>query len=266
MEEFRQLKRIFAEIPLLWDLYAYFWTFHRRGGSHRGIYESFEAAAAACPKPERHGRDQNEDGVAELAAIQKIGSFDPRDYPLMVWLGRAFEDSTTVFDLGGSIGLGYYAYGRFIHYPASLRWIVCEVPQMCRTGRRIASERKAADLEFTEKFSRADGMDIFLSCGTLQCLDLPFLRLFSTLKRKPKHILLQRVPLGNNPTFYTIQKSDAAQIHPYRIENRQEMFNGLAVEGYRLVDEWKDSKTVKIPFYPRRKLDGYCGAYFQRQK
>ena len=261
MDTAARLRRRLNRIPLVWDRYAYFWNFHRTRGSHRGVYDSFEAAAAACAKmkqPEFAQNGHNRSGT------HQVGKFDPRDYPLMVWLARAFEDSTTVFDLGGCEGRGYYAYSRFVRYPKSLRWLVCELPHNCAAGRRLAAERHAGDLEFTEDFARAEGMDILLSCGTLQCLATPFTQLMATLKQKPGHILLHRVPLGSFPTFYTLDKNDDYRYHPYRIENKQELFDAISSEGYGLVDSWKDTKRVRIPFNPGRTIDGYHGAYFRR--
>jgi putative methyltransferase (TIGR04325 family) len=256
----------FSQIPLLWDLYSYYWVFPRKGVAHRGVFRSFEEATAACPKGKRLGH--NQEIIADRChpvmqnAERRIGSFDPRDYPVLVWLARALEDGSSVLDLGGNVGLGYYAYRRFISYPTSLRWVVCEIPQLCQAGRRLAREHKAEGLEFTEEFAQGDGSGIILSCGTLQFLESSLAQLVLTLKRKPRHILIQRVPLGDERTFYTMENVGYAYC-PYRVQNKQELFDSLAAQGYDLIDSWKDSKLFRIPFHPRRTVNGYHGAYFR---
>jgi putative methyltransferase (TIGR04325 family) len=249
--------------PLFSDLCHFVWSFHQKKWTHHGVFPSFKAAADSC----QNGRENRTDAIAgsEVRSIQNHGrfDFDPRDYPLLVWLARAFQDSAKLFDLGGSVGVGFYAYKRFISYPQSLRWVVCDLPQVCAAGRRLAVERNADCLDFTEDFAQAADSDILLSCGALQCLETMLDSLLAKLRRKPKHLLLQRVPLGDAPTFYTRVSLDDNALHPYRIQSEQELFQSLSAEGYKQVDHWRDSRVCKIPFHPRLTVNGYHGAYFK---
>ncbi len=250
---------------VLRDFYGYFWAFQRKVRTNRGVFESFRAAAASCPTGKRLGYDQHvvaHSNPVNLTSPEEIGRFDPRDYPVLVWLARAFEDGTTVFDLGGHVGLGYYAYRPFIHYPRSLRWVVCEIPPVCVAGRQFAAEREAPGLEFTEDYNRCEGADILLTCGALQFLEFPLAHLLSGLRRKPKHLILHRVPLGDVPTFYTLQNIGYSYC-PYRVQNKQELLNSLAAQGYQLVDSWRDSKEFRIPFHPRQTVNGFQGIYLR---
>src|SRR5262249_6260688 len=124
----KALNLVVANLPVLWDLYWHFWGFPRKLKAHRGVFKSFKDAAAICPAGKPLGYNQeliaNHPDPAMLTARQEIGRFDPRDYPLLVWLARALEDSSNVFDLGGNVGLGWYAYRRFLRYPQTLRWLV----------------------------------------------------------------------------------------------------------------------------------------------
>jgi putative methyltransferase (TIGR04325 family) len=255
-----------AKLPLLWDFYAYFWGFRRKAPICRGVFESFRAAAAACPKGKRIGYSQEliagHSDPARLTAMQEVGRFDSRDYPLLVWLTRAFDDSTTLFDLGGNVGLGFYAYRSYIRYPENLRWVVCDIPELCRAGEQVALERKVECLAFTHDFKMAQGMDILLTCGTLQYLETSLAALLLGLTSKPRHILIQRVPMCDGPSFHTLQNIGYA-VCPYRIQNKQEFFDSLERLGYRSIDSWKDSRECRIPFHPRRTVQGYLGAYLK---
>jgi hypothetical protein len=66
------------------------------------------------------------------------------DYPGLFWLGRSIDAGLTrVFDLGGHIGIKYYAFRRVLSYPDSLRWTVCDVPSVVEQRPRLAAQREA---------------------------------------------------------------------------------------------------------------------------
>jgi putative methyltransferase (TIGR04325 family) len=257
----------FKRIPLIRDAYAHFWEFERRAPTCRGLFSSFQAALTAAPKSRAHGYGQSiiasHPEPARLTAMQEVGGFDQRDYPVLVWLARAFETESGVFDLGGNVGLAYYAYRKFIRYPEALRWTVCEIPELCRRGEQMAREHHIDHLEFSEDFRKAEGKRIFLTCGTLQYLEEPLPQRLSKLNAKPRHLLIQRVPLTDGPSYYTLQNIGYA-FCPYHIQNRKALFESLAQQGYRLIDSWKDSRICRVPFHPAQTVAGYSGAYFQR--
>jgi putative methyltransferase (TIGR04325 family) len=269
MEEAKPLKRLMMAIPFVWDLYLYFWFFPRVPRGHRGVYQTYAEAAATCPKGRAVGYNQKviseHPDPAKLTAGGKIGAFNSRDYPLLVWLAKAFRDGKTVFDFGGNLGLGYYSYGRYIDYPEGLKWVVCEIGEICKVGRKIAEEKGAKNLVFTEDFSEADGVDIFMTCGVLQFLEDSLVTRLKKLKRLPRHLFVHRTPMGDGPTFYTLENIGFTFV-PYRIENQQELWRDLEGLGYELVDSWFDGKDFRIPFHPKNTAKGYCGGYFRLKK
>jgi putative methyltransferase (TIGR04325 family) len=63
----------------------------------------------------------------------------PADYPVMFWLEKFIgEGCRKFFDLGGHIGVSYYAYQLHIGYPQDLRWTVCDVPAVVAKGRELS--------------------------------------------------------------------------------------------------------------------------------
>ena len=137
------------------------------GGVCRGIYASYEEAAAAAPKTLPLGYDN--DGPARMYQDRLVRVF-PSDYPMMFWLQKAFaEGARRVFDLGGHVGISYYAYQRHLPYPSDLSWRVCDVPAVVRSGLELARTRDDQHrLSFTEHFEEADNADVLFTSGCVQ--------------------------------------------------------------------------------------------------
>jgi putative methyltransferase (TIGR04325 family) len=258
---------LLKHIPLIRDVNAYYLEFGRKVGNFcRGVYPSYEAAVEAVPKSGASGYGQpavsNHSDPSMLTVGLSIGEFNKRDYPLLVWLARAFETESTVFDLGGNVGLGYYSYQNFIRYPQSIDWTVCELPEFCQQGEKIAKERGVQNIHFTSDQRRAELSAIFITSGTLQYLPKPLPDMLRELTVKPRHLLIHRVPLYDGPSFYSVQYIGYA-FCAYHIQNKHELFESLKKLGYKLIDSWSDSRICFIPFHPDRKVNGYSGAYFQ---
>jgi len=105
------IKHYIKRIPLVRDGHAYYRDFGRKVASCRGGYPSYQAAWAALPKSGSSGYGQpviaSHPKPSELTACIGIGDFDQRDYPVLVWLAKAFETESNVFDLGGNLGHAY---------------------------------------------------------------------------------------------------------------------------------------------------------------
>lgn len=260
-----RLRVIAANAPLIADIYHRWWSFPRSIGACRGVYASRQEAAAKAPRGIPFGYSQativDHPNPAQLTSTRIVGAFNKKDYPVLVWLAKAFENSSNLFDLGGNVGLEYYAYRRFVRYPPDLRWLVCELPELCQVGRQLANKRGVKDLAFTEDLVEAEGCDILLSCGALQYLPKSLAAILESLIHKPRHVIIQRTPLCEGPTYYTMQNIGYA-LCPYRIQSRLEFMESIKALGYHEVDYWKDSRECHIPFHPSRTVRGYSGAYF----
>jgi len=258
--------RLFLSIPKVSDYYAYYRLFPKNVTAYRGVYDSFSSAMRAIPSDVMAGYSQpfisEHKSVAELTARSEIGVLHLIDYPVLFWLKSALADGPKLFELGGNVGLAYYAYSRVLKYPGGLRWLICEIPEVANAGRKLATEFRAKDLTFTTRFSEADGADIFLTSGTLQYLEETLPELLATLRLKPKHLLIQHVPFYEGETFTTLQNIGYAYC-PYKIQNCTEFIKGLIALGYTTIDRWKIDRSCSIPFHPERFVPAYHGFYFR---
>lgn len=110
-----------------------------------GAYGSFEEALAGCPASLPLGLENA--GPAAIAYTQQVL---PSDHPVIHWLARSFDAGASgVLDLGGHVGIKYYAFERVVGYPPDLLWTVCDVPAVVARGRDPAQQRAAAHLPAT---------------------------------------------------------------------------------------------------------------------
>lgn len=261
-----RLVRAVGRLPLRSSLLTA-WSerhFQRSAHAFRGVYSTYDEAMAAAPKDRQLGYDN-----AEAAAYyrERLHQVYPADYPVLFWLREIFESGArTVFDLGGHVGIGFFAYQKFLQYPEGLQWRVCDVPAVCEAGRGLAAESNAEALSFTTDRSEATDFDVLFTSGALQYLEEGFIDVLAALSRPPRHLLLNLVPLGPNPPFYTLQTIGVAYC-PYRIESSDTLTRGLADLGYEAVDLWENpEKSCFIPFHPENSLDAYQGGYFRQQQ
>jgi putative methyltransferase (TIGR04325 family) len=226
----------------------------------RGVYETREEALQAIPRGREIGYGHSEMASLYLEWTDKVRA---SDYPVLFWIKSAISEASSVFDLGGNIGLEFYSFAKYLHYPAHLRWTVCDLPEITRFGAQLAQQRSAKSLSFTESYSDADGADILLTAGTLSFLETDLSSILSKLHRKPKHLLVNRVPLYDGKTFYTVRNLPPIMA-VYRIFNRKDFVESILASGYRLVDSWDIPEGIcVIPRRPDRGVRAYTGLYFR---
>lgn len=228
----------------------------------RGVYRSFEEAAANAPASRPLGYD-NEASVHPYES--RVAVF-PNDYPAMFWLARSFREGfRRVCDLGGSVGIKYYAFERLIPLPPDLQWTVIEVPAAVVRGRQIASERVADRLHFTEKFEAVGSADLLFASGSIQYLPEPLHVMLGRLRELPRRILINTAALHPSETYYTVNGIGTA-FCPYRIQSEVELTGCLSELGYRVLDRWKNiERGIEIPFEDRRfSLSHYSGLCLDR--
>jgi putative methyltransferase (TIGR04325 family) len=288
------IRAALTNTPGISDAYQAYWQFPRTPNAFRGVFHTFSEAEQAIPGhlrlgynvPELHGSHAELSGellssFGESPAAMAVNSvyipsvnqtikfgkhplfrFHQSDYPLLLWLNNALKDSLRVFDLGGSLGFSYYTYGIYISYPEGLKWISCDVNEAVIAGKELVKELNLGGLEFTTNFSDANGVDILLTCGTLQYIEPALAVLLKTLDVMPQHLLVNQVPLYDFKQYVTIQNLTHSYV-PYKIQNRSEFIKGILDLGYKLVDSWHDQRTCSVPFYPAHSVNGYHGFYFR---
>lgn len=234
-------------------------------GMCRGIYANYDAAAAAAPKSLPLGYDH--EGPAAMYR-ERLKTVYPSDYPMMHWLARAFADqATSVFDLGGHVGISYYAYQRYLDFPDGLSWQVNDVPAVNALGRELAEmldERRA--ISFTDQFAGAQEAQVLFTAGCLQYLQESLAEKLAGLAAKPRWVLVNLLPLHEREAYWTVQNIKTA-FCPYRIQRRDQFFAEMKAQGYRLLDQWDNpEKHCEIAFDPEHSLDQYVGAAFRLAK
>jgi len=253
------VREVARNTPFLQDRY-FEWEFRRHEQSFRGIYPTFTAALLTAPTGKLPGYDHRE--VVTIDE-EKLEHLNPADYPVLFWLAPLLAETKTVFDLGGNVGVAYYAYRRYLSYPAGLRWRVCEVSQTVAAGRDYALSRGEHGLEFTTERSAAEGAEIYFTSGALQYIEEPFAEIIGRLSEKPRHILINRVPLTGGPGFITLQ-NNGAWVVPYKIANEAEFIASVTALGYGVVDHWRIHRSLQVLNSPEHSVENYQGIYFRR--
>jgi putative methyltransferase (TIGR04325 family) len=188
----------------------------------------------------------------------------PEDEQVVRILSKLMPETKNLFDLGGCIGFCFYRYRPRLVYPPGLRWIVSDVPYVNDLGRRIATKRGETQLFFTSDQLEANGADVYLTTGALQFFEGPFADILAKLQEKPRHVLVNRIPLTEGSTFFTLQHTDYSVV-PYRVGNIGEFVSEMEALGYNLVERWELDRFCDIILYPERYVRNYFGFYFVRK-
>ena len=261
----RTVAKLEEKLPLLraWHRFEYEQHFSTDSSNARlfsGVYRSREEALKAIPAGLRVGYENPE--VADRH-IHEIGCIWPSDYPVLFWISRLMGEGSSIFDLGGNIGLQFYNFQKYLAYPDQLSWKVCDVPDVAQRGIELARLKHAEYLSFTTNFADADGANILLASGVLQFLPDPWWLALSNLRRRPAHLLINRTPLCKGPSFVTLHAFGPA-VCAYGIRNRAGFVEELSALGYLLHDAWEAPEfSCYIPFHPDRSIKAYTGMYFQ---
>lgn len=266
-----RLRRIAAEVAELPVLRSVAEPLHRRlfrrpyqhGNAYCGIHASYADAKAHAPASLPSTYDIAAAGKLYRSRLDHVVA---SDYPLIYWLSRLFaQGATTVFDLGGHIGVSYYAFAKYLDYPAALRWRVHDVPAVMAAGREWATqEDRRGALEFCATREGADGCDVLMANGSLQYLEYTLAELLATLAKPPANLLVSLTPMHPRQGYFTLQNIGIA-ICPYRVASVPEFTAALEALGYTLVDHWQSpERQVRVPFHGELSVDCYHGFHFRR--
>jgi len=251
-------KELALRTPFLQDKYLE-WEFRRRKQSFRGIYPSFEAATRAAPTGKLVGYDHDEALDLDEEYLENL---NPADYPVLFWMAPLLPGAQTVFELGGNIGVAFYVYRDYLAYPDRLRWMVCEVSATVEAGRKLAQKKGEQQLSFTTQREAAEEADIYFTSGALQYIEEPFAEILGRLTIRPRHVLINRVPLCAGPSFITLQ-NNGAWVVPYKVVNETAFIESLTALGYELADHWRIHRSLEVLTSPKHRVDNYQGMYFR---
>ncbi len=228
----------------------------------RGVYATFAEAVAAAPRTKPVGYDN---ANASSWYAEKHSDVKLEDYPVLYWLKSAFEDSSSLFEIGGHVGVAYYGFSRVLEYPRELTWTILDVPSVMVAGESLAQERGRKNLRFArEGISGVRGADIVFSAGALQYLETDLSTIVGDFRQRPRHVLINLTPVYEGPSFVTIQNVGSVYC-AYRVFNWQELVGGLEAIGYRLVDSWGKPRRFRVPGHPDKAFEQYSGFYFRAE-
>lgn len=224
-----------------------------------GSFKNFADAEAGVPPAKAVGYDNSE--AAKTLYSHQVYFYD---YPALFWLEHAFDDGLrTVFDLGGHVGIKFYAFRRVLQYPAELLWTVCDVPGVVKTGEELAVQRQAtAQLKFTTDFHDASGYDVLYASGSLQYLPTEISEIIAALPIRPKRVILNTTAVHPDRTLFTLNSIGFA-VCPYRIQYYEELLTELTRAGYKRRDTWRnEGKPIEVPFVHGGDKAYYAGCCF----
>jgi putative methyltransferase (TIGR04325 family) len=249
--------------PILERRYEREFAENRTANLFRGVFDSFAVAQESAPSSRPVGYDNSDAASMYMNRTEKIF---PADYPIMFWLTKLLtHNQGRVLDLGGHIGVSYYAYRNYIRYPKGLRWTVHDVPAVMARGRELAREMdNTGQLDFCDTFEACNDADVVMALGSLQYLPDTLPERLTKLNRLPRNLLLNLVPIHMQHSYYTLQ-SIGTTFCPYRIFAKAAFIGAFETLGYTLVDCWENpEKSCVIPFHPEHSLDRYYGFLFSR--
>ncbi|MCC7055750.1 MAG: methyltransferase, TIGR04325 family [Gemmatimonadaceae bacterium] len=234
-------------------------------GMCHGVFRSYAAAAAAAPDTLPLGYDNE---ASARLYHERMDRVYPGDYPAMLWLQKLFAAGVTrVFDLGGHVGISYYAYQEYVDYPDALRWELFDVPAVLDAAAGIAAKRDTRRaLHVTDSLAGAAQCDLLFTAGCLQYLEVPLAQQLRTLPAMPEWILINVVPMHEHTDFWTVQSIQTA-FCPYHVQHGDSFFSDLAALGYDVVDRWVNAeKHCTVKFRSYHSVKGYVGAVLRRRQ
>lgn len=194
------------------------------------------------------------------------------DYPMVRWLGRAFQGgATSVLDVGGSVGNNYYSYSQHLKMPSNLKWSVVEDPGLASIGQALAGKNGTMALHFSADLDESvssQNAEVWILAGATRYFGNchPAL-LLQRSKARPKHILVNNLPLHWDEDFVAVQNLGQGSFSPVHVYNRSNFIRSIENMGYILCDAW-DSRELptQFPCYPDCPVGSPSGLYFLRRQ
>ena len=231
---------------------------------HDGVFRTFAEAAATEPGAKGFNEPMHASEYAD-----RLGRVFPYDYPVLFWLQQMFAGATALdlVDIGGNIGLHYYAYGNLLRFPPRLTWRVIEVEAVVKAGRERAERLGAQGLEFATSLEALEPADIVISAGALHYIEQPLL--WDVIERahtKPAHVLLNKLPLYEGEDFVSLQNIGDG-FSPHYVWNRKDFVRRFERLGYHLADDWSVlERHFELFDDPVHSFGAYSGLYLRRDR
>lgn len=225
----------------------------------RGVYPDFATATADAPASKPLGYNNEAPASVEMYRY-RMQALSPCDYPVAFWLSRLIAPDYKLLDFGGHVGVLYYALQKYLTFPESFEWQVCDLPAVIKEARKLANANgNAAHLSFVEDPEKAGLNDLVLFSGSLQYIDQSISSLIERLPYRPTYLLINMLPVHPRESYVTLENISTA-FCPYRIHSSDELLGEIEKVNGEVIDEWRNAdKECVIPYHPEYSLDHYYG-------
>jgi putative methyltransferase (TIGR04325 family) len=225
----------------------------------RGTFSSLEDAKTCADRyiPASHEHPKQITLHAEFAEATRES-----DYPVLFFLSPVVSELRTVFDLGGSIGNLFFQLDRYLKFSNELVWAVHDLPVKKKALFDFAKKKGEKRIIFSDEFSSASGVDLFIVVGALHFFEPKLADLLSELDRLPKHVIVNRSPFSNGKDIVMVHDG-GLWLNPCKLHSMEGLFSGMRDLGYEFVASWPvNERSVRIPLFPECN-ETYFGFYFR---
>jgi putative methyltransferase (TIGR04325 family) len=227
----------------------------------RGVYSSDEAAKLSAPPDRAVGYDNPESAAMYFGHMAP----DSFDYPAIYWLDKSLLSGyRSIFDVGGHIGIKYYAFKPFLSQAEQLKWRVCDVPAVVQRGRAAAAKRDAEGrLSFTSEYGEVAGCDVLFASGVVQYLPMSILEWLGPIVEKPRRMIFNTTAIHPSLDFFTLNSIGTAYC-PYRVTSEANFMSQMSQLGYTLKDRWTTpgKGALELPIEVGHDVWAYSGFVF----
>jgi len=183
------------------------------------------------------------------------------DYPVLFYLSGYAPSLSTVFDLGGGIGNLFYPYDRELRLPATLRWMVHDLPDKEEIVLQFAKSRNEPRIGFSRRMEDASGVDVFIVSGALHYFEDELAVILGRLPQLPRLAVVNRTPFSQADPIVTTQVGDG-YVHACKLHSLAGTIAGMEAIGYRFVAKWPvHERASRVPLRPDLN-DTYWGLFF----
>lgn len=228
---------------------------------HHGVFETFEEAERSAPATKPLGYDND----ASALMYDHLAEPTIKDYPAIHWLQRAVDAGHDhIFDLGGHVGIKYFAFRQRLQLPTTARWQVCDVPAVVARGTELARKMGVAEqLTFSADWRAMSAASVLFASGSIQYLPTPLGTMLRSLESRPARVVINSAALHPTRSFFTLNSIGVA-FCPYRVQSEPSFIAEMRELGYRRLDRWETPKRFAIPFETGYDMDRLVGLAFER--
>jgi len=252
-------RRVGNKFPLLADIYR---SVQAGFFQYRGVYHSFREAEATA-RGKKLGFNHRD--VVLAHKVDLGGRLDSSEYPVLFHLHQFLRTPGTILDLGGGVGRHYLRYRNQLTL-SNVNWIVCDLPEMVKEGRELCAGD--SNITFVSEIAeiKVNRIDVLLACSSLQYIDIAspdvLLRQLINQGNRPRHILIDQLPLYDGDQFVTLQHNGGVR-YPQHVFNRSQFLESIVGLEYELIDCWDNRfDTCIIPFHPDKAVRACTGLCF----